>query len=259
MKVEKERLLDLFDALGVDTARSAGWPASKLQEKVNADQGIARYREPGQAIDDADLSALYDSLAAAHMNHDLITVEDAPEVTTNTNAPEITPRVPVAPPAAPATPKTKPKPKGASPVKEKPAPSSWSDKIKYWKKNPKKISDRGPGVLRTIVDELKVAGKGKTPKGVTKEFILGVLKKKFTDRTEEKMRTTLNNMLPTGLRDEYGYEVFSEKTQSGVLGYYVKGDPVHAGNGKPAAAAKAAPAKPKAKPPAKKAKAKAGK
>ena len=127
---------------------------------------------------------------------------------------------------------TKPKPR-AKPVKKSPSSNgthagekkhwnphgTWEAWKKFYAKHPRSIPEEG--VLRAIYDELTAAGKYKKPRPVTKQFILDVLATKFPERAKEKMANYLNNVLPTGLRVEYGVDVQKEKIDGGAVGYYV--------------------------------------
>lgn len=78
----------------------------------------------------------------------------------------------------------------------------------------------------TIVTELKTAGKGKNPKGVTKAFILDVLVAKFPDKSRESLAKYLNNMIPSRLSWKFGIHVWKNRpTEPGVsTTYYINGD-----------------------------------
>lgn len=66
------------------------------------------------------------------------------------------------------------------------------------KKAAKEKKEKGPGVIDTIIECLKAASKTNP---VTKAEILAKLVKRFPDRREEAMKTTLNIQCPTRLRD----------------------------------------------------------
>jgi hypothetical protein len=123
---------------------------------------------------------------------------------------------------------TKPAAKKAAPqaaTNGKPAPGApYAEWLEYRRKHPLTITDRGPGVMRTIVDELKRAGKGANPKGITKKEMLEILKLRFPDRDPLKMDTNLNNIIPGRLRREYGLLVWRRKTDDGQVAYYLYGD-----------------------------------
>lgn len=140
-------------------------------------------------------------------------------------------------PAARATakPKAQAKPKPAAKKKAAHAPGTngkaekdswnpfgtWDAYKKHYAKNPRPVPEKG--VLATVVAELKAAGKGAKPKPVTKDQIVDVLFATFPDRTKQKMATNLNNILPTGLRIEYGIHVWKAKVGDST-GYYIVGD-----------------------------------
>lgn len=233
-QVKLSEVREMLVALGVDTA--AGWDAKTAQAKIG--RGVAHYLGDGQtAAGIADLSArrLFEAIDAdQRAGHTVEVIDDtggpAPAAANKKKGGDKVAKT-KAKPAKKAA-KGKAKVKAAKPSgngKHKPsgngtAGMTWKEKLVYWKKHPKPISDRGPGILRAIVDELKAAGKGANPAGVTKEHLLGVLAAKFTDRAADKMETYLNNMLPTGLRDEYGVHVRSRRPEGELTHYWIVGD-----------------------------------
>lgn len=224
MIVKKSELAALYVALGLDTA--ASWPAAKLNAKTNTDQGIARYREPGQAITDPALEALFDQIAADQTAGNLIEVEDDGDVTPPKPAPK--PAAVKAKPAAKAPAEKKPR---SPTVRTKYAGfPDWQSYYADLQKNPKTLKDKKGGVLVETVKLLKQAGK--EGKGVTKEHILGVLKETVPGRSVEKMAVTLNNNVPARLRWMYGIHVWTGTDPSGSRTYWIKGDgrtPQHVG------------------------------
>lgn len=249
MQVRKSELVRLYEAVGVDTA--AGWDAAKLAKRTNEKPGVSRYLEPGQKIDDAELSALYDRIATATDNGEPVEViEDSAETGKSTGAeaqkapakpaaskspaPKSAPASKGKPAATPAkgnpAPKGKPAPAKAATPKKSPAKAatakgerpSWKARLAKWAKEPAKLS--GKGVFSAIVEELKAAGKGKeNERGVTKDELTRVLKKRFPDRDETKMATSVSNMVPSRLRYKFGIHCWKRKTDDG-LAYYVVGD-----------------------------------
>lgn len=245
MKVLKSKLTQLLVFLGVDPAEN--WDTATLASKVNQQPGgITRYKEENQVIEDAELLKLYTDIAADQAAGNLTEIEEDAAPAAAAPAPVTTPTQSTAPVAAAEKPaKAKPGPKPAKAKKEtkpkaakKPKASkngkptkwpngaTWAEQAAYWKKHPKQLSEKGPGVLRTVVDELKHAGKNPDkPKPMTKEDLLKVLTKQFSDRTGEKMMTYINNMVPTGLRNEYGIHVWKLKDKKDEpTGYFIVGD-----------------------------------
>lgn len=99
---------------------------------------------------------------------------------------------------------------------------SWDKYKAHFRKNPLAIPE--DGILRTTYDELVSAGKGRTPKPVTKKDILGVLVLNYKDRDPKSMEITLNNNVPGRLLRKYGVHVWKQRMDSGEMGYYVVGD-----------------------------------
>lgn len=248
MFVQKSQVVAILVGFGVDTA--VGYSLSVLTARVNAEGGIKRYADPSDAQPaDPELATLYAEMVAAQEAGNLIEIVDDPEPTPN---PELSTTggqtVPTT--AAPTKPK-RTKPKGAKPKTTKPAKPAatkrgenptngmtWGEKVQYWKKHPKPITDKGPGVLLRIVKELKAAT---ADKPITKEKLLGILSRAFSDRQTAKMETYMNNMLPTGLRDEYGIHTWRTKQPSEHMAYWIEGD----GKTPQPVEAKVASAKPK--------------
>lgn len=254
MIVKKPALVAVYKALGVDTV--GAWPLAKLIQKTNAPGGIARYRNPGSAIDDPAASALFDEITAAQANNDPIEIED--DVTASL-APPVPAKKSVA--KKPVSKKVNAKP-AATAAAKKPAPKkapvkkpsgrggataegrkAWAAQLKAWANKPAVLGNKGAGVFQTILTELKVAGFAKAPTGVTKEFLLDVLKAKFPDRDPMKMQTSINNLVPSRLEYKFHIRVQKVRGEDKRMRYYVVEDK---------AAAKASAAKPAPKKPAKK-------
>ena len=133
---------------------------------------------------------------------------------------------------------------------------TWKQRLEGWKKKPYELTGRGQGVVRTIVNELKQAGKGyaqKKHKPVTKSFLHGVLVEKFPDRDGAKMWKTLNNQVPTQLRQYRGIHVWHDDSETDRR-YFIVGD-----GDKPQPETTNTPASEKVVKPKKKAKSKAKK
>lgn len=154
------------------------------------------------------------------------TEPEAPSVISSPSAARTTAKKP----GRPAK-KTQPEPSGAGRKRtpgRPPADAPYAKKRAFWASNPITITKQGPGVMRTVIKELKAAGKGvesgKTPKPVTKKDVFEVLKLEFPDRSPEKMWTNLNNIIPCRLREHYSIHVWRQKTVGGEMGYYIVGD-----------------------------------
>lgn len=233
-------MVDLLMALGVDAA--AGWDASVLAARVNSVGGIARYDDGGSAKLSPPRRQLFDDVTAHQSSGGVVAIE--PDQMQDDGA-----KKPVAKKKSTAKPKSKPKLKSrpvpaaavvkAAPKKpaKKPAktgpvdvdvkpPSSapWAVWKAYWAKHPKTVPTRGPGVLRSVIRELRFAGKAKNPRGVTKEQLVSLLAQEHTDRDPNKMRNYVSNMVPTRLREEYGIHVWTNKPRGAPTGYYLVGD-----------------------------------
>lgn len=260
MKVEQAKIVDLLKRLGVDSADR--WDAAKIATKVNQEGGIARYKDVSDTLPE-ELGSLFDELVADQTGGGVIevvpSVDSEPTVGTE---PESAPAAPAngkpkKKPVAGKRPKTVKKPRN-EPAAKKPAAltngrrsarydgfGTFSEWIAHLKKNPKELPT--DGVLFVTVRELRAAGKRANPKGVTKEYLLGVLHEEFPDRPMEKLETNLNNNVPTRLNWMYGIHVWSVKGDNNTkLGYYISGD------GKTPQPKSAAPAPPAKKKPAKK-------
>lgn len=246
MLVKKSELVALYVALGLDTVGT--WPLAKLVQKTNAPGGIARYRNPGQAITDPDAEKLFDMVVLVQEGGSSVEVEDdGPVIPASTEAvpkkppaKKPTAKAPVKKPAAVVKPVSKKVP-AKKPSVRKLGKKLWSEQLREWEKKPAVLGSKGPGVFQAILGELKAAGKQKNPIGVTKEYLLGVLKEKFPDRDPLKMSTSINNLVPSRL--QYKFHIKVEKVrgeQDHKMRYYVTADE--------AAKALLAPKKPAKKP-----------
>jgi hypothetical protein len=238
MKVKKSRLLDLYEALGVDSARD-NWDDAKLAQKTNKDEGITRFRDPGQKIEDPELETLYDEIVKAREAGESIEVDTEGE---EQSAPKPAKASVKEGKAAGADPKREPKPAPKAKPAAKKAPAktapvkkdatggggrqryeghgTWEAYKAHLAKNPKDVGDKG--VIAETFKILKQAGKEKKP--VTKEQILEVLKAKFRDREHNKLATTLNNNVPGRLKWMYGIHVWHDKNDDSTRTYYIDGD-----------------------------------
>lgn len=272
MQISQSDLTSLFVAMGVDTA--TGWPADKLEAKVNQEGGVSRYRDADLTLPDPVLEQLYQSIVSVQAAGGQVTVAPDGVEPAGVDVPDPSvfgaadaPAEPTAPPPArpkptrrqpvkkekPVTTAAKPaarvtakpraakpaaKPRDAKPAAKKKAShapgtngkaekdswnpfGTWDNYKKHYAKNPRPVPNAG--VVATVVAELKAAGKGKTPKPVTKDQIVDVLYATFPDRTKHKMATNLNNIIPGRLQRLYGIHVWKAKVGD-VTGYYIHGD-----------------------------------
>ena len=249
MNVSRTQLADLLAALGTDSARD--WDVQTLESNAN-DNGILFYspsRDPGIR---EDLRNLLGEIFDEQMGGRQITVVDdvvtesepyaegkesaaaLPGVLTadaEENNPQTEPHpAPEPKPASPIPPSAPKKPRRASrrvyvrsagrprKGKYKPPPppktikkgGKWEAKLKQWKKHPAQITGRGPGITQRVVVELEKAGrKGVT---VTKDMLVKLLKESFPKHSIKSLRTTLDNLLGSRLRQQYGLEI--QKTQT---------------------------------------------
>ncbi len=80
-------------------------------------------------------------------------------------------------------------------------------------------------MVRTIIETLKKAGKGKEPKPVRKEDIVALLKVKFPERNEDKMRKTVYNQVPTQIQQYRAMNVWRKRfLDDGEMGYWIPED-----------------------------------
>lgn len=94
------------------------------------------------------------------------------------------------------------------------APAAKAADGKKGKAPPKKASESGPGIIESIVEFLS---KGSKTNPLKKDDIVSQLAKRFPDRAETSLRSTVNQQVPTKLRKEKGHAV--EKNENG---YWIK-------------------------------------
>lgn len=222
-------LRKMLVACGVDTAGE--WPMKKLKAKV--DGGVAKYKEDTHEIKDAKLAELYDDIVALQEANEEFEIED--DVTEAKPAKQPKPE-----PAAKEKPAAKPKPKQERQEGESRVGPSWTELKETWKTKPQQLTGRGEGKIKFIVDTLIDAGKKKDPKGVTKEEMLELMKEQFPESDANKMKTTINNQIPSRLKLVRHINVWKN---SDTKGYYISGDgskvqPKAEKTAKPKAAAK---------------------
>ena len=242
----------LYDALGVPTA--AEWDAPTAAGKLKT---IGKLSDAVGDVSDPTLTALYDQVAAAVTNGDEIVVtDDVKEVKKAKGG-----KAKAAKNAKPAK-----APKGDGKGKDKrfrnpahqarPGETEYQRRCRVWemtygKEGSQPISDRGPGVTKAVVRELKAHGKGAKPVGITKQELLRILKDEFRDRDPVKMLVTISNLIPSRLRDERGLHVWRVARENGEIAYHLRPDnkpqpadeAAHAKTGPKAAGGKKAPAK----------------
>lgn len=229
-KVKATRMVALLAACGVDSVQS--WPISKLRAKV--DSGVKKYKDADTKLKDPELEKLYGELVEAERNKQEIDIED------DLPKKEGAVKKPAAEKPEPKAEKSNAKKgegsgKKATAEKEKPARKressgertapSWADLTKTWEKTPQELTDRGPGVVRYIIEQLKKADDGSdAPKGITKDDLHKKLVAKFDDRDPEKMRTTLNNQIPSRLLLVRHIHVWKGSGKEGKTGYFIRGE-----------------------------------
>lgn len=260
MQVNKDEVAAVFVDLGYSWV--VGWDAAELTKKLNGRGGIASCRKKGHLFTDPKAEALFKAIDDAQEAGTLVRVVDAPAPKPAKafrgkrilKAAEVAVKSPVkvetkstpAPQQKPAKAKPAPQPAKGKPGRPSrdalPVPREnvvyqangrpvlgspmWAFR-EYFAKHPLKVSDRGPGVMRAVIDELKKAGKagpGGTPAPLTKDELLAALAKRFGDRPAEKLRTNMNNLVPSRLRDEYRIHVWVTPPGTGPRGYYIVGD-----------------------------------
>jgi hypothetical protein len=261
MQIRHSELVKLLVSMNVE---ADSWDVVKLTKRINQEPGISRYNEPPITFFDPEMEKLYNTIVADQAAGNLVEViSDIPEPTPPVPESE-TFALPVETPATepivvadptvvdavvettpepvptiettPENPETESTPKkprrGKKPGKRAKSGTtrkmSYEEKVAAWDKKFKKtgapITERGPGIIRVIVEELQRAGKYKSPRPVTKKQLLEVLKAKFPDRPPEGMWTYLTNLVPTCLRIERHIHCHSKNMGGGEKGYYVIGD-----------------------------------
>lgn len=198
MKVQFTRMVKLMLALGVDTAGS--WDKTRLLKKIAVSAGGLKKYHTGEDLKDENLANLYDDVVAAQEAGQELEVEGDKEATPKKAAPK---------PAAKKADDEEPAPKRTRQPADPDRPPPWKRLTEF--------SDRGPGKIKTLVEFLIKAGK--TGKHLTKEAALDKMKAAFPDDDSNKMRTTVNNQIPTRLRDVRGIHVWRSET-----GYYIDPD-----------------------------------
>lgn len=215
------RVRALYTALGVPTA--ADWDAPTAASRLKT---IGKLSDAVADVTDPALTALYDQIAKA--------VEDGAEI-------EVTDDAKAAPPKAKSgkgkakgkekakTEKTKAAGKAKSgAAARRPGETEYERRERVWKEKwgetGQPVSDRGAGVTKVIIRELRAAGKGPRPAGITKEGILEVLKAEFPDRDPLKMIVTVGNQVPTRLRDERFLNVWKVDGDDRKARYFLRSD-----------------------------------
>jgi hypothetical protein len=227
VKTERAPLVALFVAMGVATA--ATWKNSRLKDRA---QNVKKYLEEGTALTD-EQQTLFNRLAAAQDKKEAVEVTGPDLGETAAPKPQ-TPEPaekPRAKPAAAGKAGAGKKAAGNGKPKRK-ATGGWDGKT------PLPFSDRGPGVIKFIVEELKAAGKAKKP--ISLDALHAKLAKEFDDRDSDALKTTLRNQVPSRLRIVRGIHVWSTRDKDGTK-YWIEGE----GKTEQPAGPKPAPAVPK--------------
>lgn len=168
MEVKRSEAETLTEELGMSGAKK--WSDDKL---------VSRLKKLSELVDDdTELSKgsknLYDAIQTS--------LEEEQDIT-----------IAAEKAAKPTKPAKEEKPaKGAKKKDEKPAKGKATKEKK--EKAPKK-----PGVIATMIECLRAAN---SKKPTTKDAILKILVKKFPDREERAMKSTLNSQIPSGLKAE---------------------------------------------------------
>ena len=199
-KFTKDEAISILTALGYNTVET--WKPARLAEKLN---GI------NDTIKEEDVERAKTKSKAAHkllveLMDDLddgctVIVED-----TGPTAKGPTPK------GGSVTTKS-----GGTEVVGK-AKESENGKDKKGDKLVKSDAPKRPGVIQTILECLRGAS-SKNP--VTKDDILKVLVKRFPDRPEAAMKSTLNSQVPSGLRAEKDLECESKELPDGGKGWWL--------------------------------------
>lgn len=238
LMVKRSRLVALFVACGVDTAANwdRGTGPAKLRSKL--DGGMKKYREPGAAIADPELEALFTEIVAAQTEGRPVEIDDdvtgaapakAAAGPSANGKPKAAAKEPAAPkggkkPAAVPAPKVggKKKAAAAEPAAKKPRGGmSYAERREWKKTNAIPITDRGPGVSRFIVEQLQKASQSKP---LTKAVLLERMKLEFPDRDATRMATTINNHIPSRLRTDRHIHVWKMRMKDDSTGYWIEGD-----------------------------------
>ena len=238
LTVKRSQLVPLFmEGLKVETAED--WKKDQFEKKLG---DISRYKDdPNEILKDRKQNELYDKILQANKDGVKVAVDwDEPAGATETAPGKKTPAK--APPKE-APSKTKPAaPKPPEPAKtpaKAPAKTAAKGKAKTaakqeptngrataggvwyakYKNNPAPFSDRGPGVGKRIVEILLDAGQAKE-KGISKEAVHKKIKAEFRDRDATKLWTSVNNLIPSRLRQVRGITVLRD-TRDGDSVYWI--------------------------------------
>ena len=207
MRVTKRQVVDLLHELKVVDA--ATWPDAVVAEKLNKRGGITRY----QATVDERVplrgakARLFIQLAAAYNQGVPIEIAPAPEPRTGTAR---TRRK-----AAKRRVRRHHKPVAELAVWSR-DDLSWAEKRKLWRDRPARLY--ADGVIVAIIRQLRTAGIENKP--VTKAAILEALAVQFPDRNVDQMRQTVNNQVPSQLREQRGLYVTSKTIGQGAVRAY---------------------------------------
>lgn len=200
MKVKRSALIPLLVAMGWGPA--AKFDKKKLLEKIESIPKFLNDKEAQPETDDQ--RDLQKQLVAALEKKDDIEIDMEDDKKDD-------------------APKGKGKGKAAAEKKDDPdrKPTADDKKDDDKDKKPAKKKDdapKKPGVIATIIEQLK---KGNKADPVTKDEILKVCVKRFPERQEAAMKSTINSQIPSGLKTEKNLEVKVVELKEGKKGYYL--------------------------------------
>jgi hypothetical protein len=234
-------VVDLLVALGLDTVRT--WRADKVSAVLNTAPGLKQFVPADLPVLNVTQTALLEQILGNPNNEEFSVEIDAQPVPLRAKGKK--------PPS-----KNKPSPKKENPVpkkaaakkkESKPIPSEktkpstpaltahgepvapypkgfseWGMKKKeeYWKKHSRPIPKEG--AVPCLFRHLCGAGKGKTPRPLTKKDLLSLLKTELSYRETGGLESYLNTMVPGRFRDVYGVTVHKQKMESGSWGYWIE-------------------------------------
>jgi hypothetical protein len=197
VSVQKEELVNLFKALGKDSADE--WSNKRLKGMVDQLPTIVKKKPKLAAALEDEQKALLDELTK--------TVEDGEEIELGDGDPDDD---------------DGDDGDGDDGEKEKPAAKSKGKKKKAKKdgraENLKPASESGPGVIASIIEFLSESNKN-TP--LTRDDILKKLRKRFPDRDPDGMRVTVISQLPLRLIKR-GLDVQQNKSTGSDTGYWIR-------------------------------------
>ena len=223
MQVKLSQVRAFFVAVGVDTA--AGWEAKKANDRL---PDVTKYRDALDDVKDEDVLRFYDTVTKALTDKESIEVVDDVTDPDPTTKPAKKPAAKKGGKAAKAKPAAAKAPSvngkaGGDYVYKPGVPGSWAAAKAYWAKHPRALPTKG--LIAEVVAELKAAGRGANPAGITKAAIIGVLAANHKDRDPLKMEVYVGNLVPSRLLSNFGVHCHKVRTgKAKETGYYIKGD-----------------------------------